>query len=1278
MKKITLTLILFCFGVLSGFAQCINTSQWPQQPQQANNTGAIQTITTCAYTTEFSAVNGLEIGGTYTLVATNNDTQALAYITVTDLENNVILFGPSPLELADVQVEAIRLHYTSNAECDGESICHTATLQAVVACPPLSGILVNEITIDTATATWTAGPNDQTWEVLILPSTDPAPTEDITGVVSDAPTFEITELAPSTSYRIYVRGNCGDALSLWIQGPVFVTDCLPIEVPYFEDFESLPTPLGTNVIPVCWTEQSGDWLSSAATTINTPFSGTNFLRTFNFATNDLIWTGGIQLEAGTSYDFSFRVQGDGFPNWVVASFVGTDQNSASAEQLGENYIVPGNSNTASIQPYGIVRNTFIPNETGIYFFGIRVNQPGFAPTGIAFDDISIDLTPSCLAPTSLVVESGSLTATSVTIAFTEPSTTATSGYEYFISAENTEPDSAATASGTIAAGSTSVEISELEPQTTYYVWIRSVCSASSSSAWSSLVTFKTNCIPVTELPYIENFDSVTPPLGTNARPDCWFEQNGDWATTNETSFNTAFSGANYLRNAWTAANEFMWTGGVQLEAGTSYDFTFQCQGDGFAGWVVDVFVGNEQNSATATQFGNTYNVPGNATTASIQPYNLVRNTFVPTESGVYFFGIRVNQPNGAPWYVAFDDVTIDLTPACVSPAALAVEAGTLTDTSASISFVEPVTDAALGYEYFVDTTNTTPDASATPTGTIPAGSTSFEVNELEPNTVYFVWVRSLCSSSAVSDWSSPVSFKTQCSPVTELPYIEDFENLPAAVGTNTRPDCWLEQNGDWATSNETTYNTAYSGTNYLRNAWSAANEFMWTGGIQLQAGTSYDFTFQCQGDGYAGWVVDVFVGSEQNSASATQFGETYNVPGTANVASIQPYNLVRNTFVPTETGVYYFGIRVNQPSFAPWYVAFDDVTVELTPSCVSPSGLTVEPGTLTANSVNIFFTEPVTTANAGYEYYLAESNANPDDTVTPTGTVAAGSTLIEISDLSPLTTYYVWVRSLCSATEKSGWSSFVSFTTACAATELPWTEGFEGIANGPALPACWLEQNGDYTISNETTYNTALSGTSYLRIAWSATNEFVWTPGFELTAGTTYDFSFSCQGDGFTGWVMDTFVSQTQNSADAIQLGESYSPPGEGVAAIQQYEQLIRSFTPETTGIYYFGIRTNQPSGAPWYAAFDDFSVSESLSVNNPNENTALKVYPNPVKDVLNLKYNTNISNVAVFNIIGQQVLTQEVNAADAKVDMSKLAAGTYVVKVTADNMTKTMKVIKN
>lgn len=1006
MKKITLTLFLLCLGLFSGWSQCINTTQFPSTTVVSNNSGLPQNITNCAYTSEYSVVGGLIVGSNYNLSAFNNSSQAPVFLTVTDAEGNVLISGFSPLLLEALNVDVIQIHYANNENCESTSACHTGVLQAIVACPALTNPIVSNVSISTADLTWTPGENDQTWEVLLLPSADPAPTADVSGVFVDVAEYQETALEPSSSYRFYVRGNCGDSFSSWVASPIFVTPCLAFDVPFEENFDSMPE-VGFGLYPICWKADS------------TQFS-----------------------------------------------------------------------------------------------------------------------------------------------------------------------------------------------------------------------------------------------------------------TTNATTYNTAFSGANYLRCSWNAENEVIWTPGLNLEANVSYDLSFFAQGDGWSGWAIDVLWSTNTDIADATVFGTPITLPGNNAIA-IQQYVSVRNAFVPTETGVYYFAIRVNQPSDTPWYVAFDDIKVDLTPSCVPPSGLAVAPGTLTANSATVTFVESDSAPNNGYQYILSSTNSAPVDGDPITGSVGDGITTFDLAGLEPETTYYVFVRSACGPDSFSDWSQPFAFTTACVAISEFPYVENFDSL-ATVGTNSYPTCWREENGDWTTSNATTYNTAYSGANYVRNAWSASNEFLWTKGFQLQAGTSYDFTFQCQGDGYAGWVVDVFVGAEQNSATASQFGNTYNVPGTANVASIQPYNLVRNTFVPTETGVYFFGIRVNQPNGAPWYVAFDDITVELTPSCFAPSGLAVEQGSVTSNSATIVFNEPVTVAANGYEYYIADNNATPDDFATPSGTIPAGATSVSLSDLNGLSTYYIWIRSVCSASDTSGWSSFASFTTLCSATELPWTEGFEGLTNGTIVPSCWLEENGDYSISNETTYNTAYSGTSYLRIQWSATNEFVWTPGFQLTAGTSYDFSFFCQGDGYTGWVMDAFVSQQQNSANAIQLGDSYSPAGDDVLAIQPYEQLVRTFTPETTGIYYFGIRTNQPSSAPWYSAFDDFSVSESLSVNNPAEGTRLQVYPNPVNDILSLKHNTNITNVAVFNIVGQQVLSQSANGTDVKINMSTLAAGSYIVKVTADNITKTVKVIKN
>jgi hypothetical protein len=50
---------------------------------------------------------------------------------------------------------------------------------------------------------------------------------------------------------------------------------------------------------------------------------------------------------------------------------------------------------------------------------------------------------------------------------------------------------------------------------------------------------------------------------------------------------------------------------------------------------------------------------------------------------------------------------------------------------------------------------------------------------------------------------------------------------------------------------------------------------------------------------------------------------------------------------------------------------------------------------------------------------------------------------------------------------------------------------------------------------------------------------------------------------------------------------------------------------------------------------------------------------------------------VSVFNLLGQEVITSATNANQSQINMSALSPGTYLVKVTADNQVKTIKVIK-
>ena len=90
------------------------------------------------------------------------------------------------------------------------------------------------------------------------------------------------------------------------------------------------------------------------------------------------------------------------------------------------------------------------------------------------------------------------------------------------------------------------------------------------------------------------------------------------------------------------------------------------------------------------------------------------------------------------------------------------------------------------------------------------------------------------------------------------------------------------------------------------------------------------------------------------------------------------------------------------------------------------------------------------------------------------------------------------------------------------------------------------------------------------------------------------------------------------------------------------------------------------------------FQITISPALSTPGfDNDNFRAYPNPVENVLNLDYTQNISNVAIFNLVGQQVFSKSINADKYQVDMSNLSAGAYIVKVTADNQIKTLKVIK-
>src|SRR5690554_1908153 len=82
------------------------------------------------------------------------------------------------------------------------------------------------------------------------------------------------------------------------------------------------------------------------------------------------------------------------------------------------------------------------------------------------------------------------------------------------------------------------------------------------------------------------------------------------------------------------------------------------------------------------------------------------------------------------------------------------------------------------------------------------------------------------------------------------------------------------------------------------------------------------------------------------------------------------------------------------------------------------------------------------------------------------------------------------------------------------------------------------------------------------------------------------------------------------------------------------------------------------------------------LGVNN-NAMTQFTVYPNPTSDFINIESAEQIEAIAMYNLLGQQVLAVDVNNSSTKLDISALQQGVYILKTTINGNENSVKIIK-
>lgn len=70
--------------------------------------------------------------------------------------------------------------------------------------------------------------------------------------------------------------------------------------------------------------------------------------------------------------------------------------------------------------------------------------------------------------------------------------------------------------------------------------------------------------------------------------------------------------------------------------------------------------------------------------------------------------------------------------------------------------------------------------------------------------------------------------------------------------------------------------------------------------------------------------------------------------------------------------------------------------------------------------------------------------------------------------------------------------------------------------------------------------------------------------------------------------------------------------------------------------------------------------------------------YPNPVEDKLHFSGDIVVSEITIFNLLGQEVMNTQVNSSVGEIDISGLQKGNYLLKVSSENQTHTVRIIKN
>ncbi len=912
------------------------------------------------------------------------------------------------------------------------------------ACMFPANIDVTNITGNSATVSWdpSIASGVTGYEYEIRSSGDPgsgAAGLEASGTTTNT-TVNVTGLSPAGSYMVYVRSVCGTSSGIWTKFPVsFNTLCGIITGNLFEGFENTASGSSVNITyPNCWSYVNT--IGSGYGYVNTTASNNGSNGFYTYRPSTATATGDLLLISPETANLGSGTKQLRF--WAKVS-------SATATPQFEVYSMDGNTATANktlVQgsiPLTTTWQEFIvplPTTTDDYF-AFSFDRVGNTAAYVYLDDVYYEDLAACMFPMNIDVTN--ITGNTATLSWNPSTAPGVTGYEYEVRSSGAPGSGAAglEASGTATAAT--VNVTGLNPASSYTVYVRSVCG-SSSGIWTTFpVSFNTLCGIITGNLF-EGFENT--PTGSSVNityPNCWSYLNSASVGYGYVSTSAANNGSNGFYTYRPTAGDGdlllispetsnLGNGTKQIRfwakvSSTSYMPKFEIYTmDGTTATANKTLV---QGSIPLTTTWQEFIVPLPATTDDYFAFSFDRDNYIS--------------------YVYIDDIYYEDISPCVFP--MNIKTSNITTTGVTISWNASLASGVTGYEYEIRTSGA-PGSGATGlvTSGTTTGATTANVTGLTGATTYYVYVRSICGTSK-GIWSTfPAEFMTLC-PIYTSNFYEGFATTPTGTSTNnTVPNCW------------TYLNTAGVGYGYSTSTAGRSNLGFYT--YRPQAGDGDLLLISPETNDLGNGTKQIRFWAKVTSASYMPKFEIYSMDGTtatANKTLVQgsiPLTTTWQEFIvplPATTDDY-FAFSFDRDG-AVSYVYLDDIYYEDLSPCIYPSNLAVTG--ITTGSATVSWDASLASGVTGYDYEIRTSGAAGSGA---TGLVSSGtttSTSVNITGLNHSTQYTVYVRSKC-GTANGMWTLFpVQFYTLCDIMTGNFYEGFDTTSTGSSTnatyPYCW-------------------------------------------------------------------------------------------------------------------------------------------------------------------------------------------------------------------------------